>query len=57
MLADIKITGVSITPNPVNTNEIFVLSIQIDPAEFGIVTTDNKYILNTDDKFILTNNN
>ncbi|MDD2958873.1 MAG: hypothetical protein PHR92_10165 [Lachnospiraceae bacterium] len=60
MVCDIVITGVSITPNPVQTGKQYIISIQIEDAlfvlgdEIGRIIDNDGLLIEAPDAAILT---
>ncbi len=54
MTANVKITGVNITPKLVQTNGAIRLSIKIEKTIFGLSTASGKILIRADGKPIVT---
>lgn len=54
MIANIKITGVQITPNPVQTGKPVIISARIEKRLFGLSTAAGRIIVNSDGKPVIT---
>lgn len=47
-MADVVITDVMITPNPVTAGAQYIISVEVLPKVFAIMDTDNNCILDAD---------
>ncbi len=47
-MANIMITGVQITPNPVYAARQFIISVEVVDKIYAILDTDGNYIMDTD---------
>ncbi len=54
MIANIKITGVQITPNPVQTGKPIIISVHIEKRLFGLSTAAGRIIVNGAGKPVIT---
>lgn len=54
MTANIKITGVNITPNPAQTKAAIRLSVKVEKTIFGLATASGKILVCADDRPIVT---
>ncbi|WP_162611751.1 hypothetical protein [Eubacterium sp. An11] len=52
--ANVKITGVNITPNPVQTKGAIRLSVKIEKTIFGLATASGKILTRADGRPIVT---
>ena len=51
-MANILISDVRMTPNPVNAGASFVLSVKIIDNVYALVTKDGKYLMTKNNKVI-----
>lgn len=51
-MANILISDVRMTPNPVNAGASFVLSVEIIDKVYALVTKDGKYLMTKNNKVI-----
>lgn len=51
-MANILISDVRMTPNPVNAGASFVLSVKIIDKAYALVTKDGKYLMTKNNKVI-----
>jgi hypothetical protein len=51
-MANILISDVRMTPNPVNVVESFVLSVKIIDKVYALATKDGKYLMTKNNKVI-----
>lgn len=51
-MANILISDVRMTPNPVNVGASFVLSVKIIDKVYALVTKDGKYLMTKNNKVI-----
>lgn len=51
-MANILISDVRMTPNPVNAGASFVLSVKIIDKVYALVTKDGKYLMTKNNKVI-----
>ena len=54
MTANIKITDVNITPNPVQTKSTIQLSVKVEKKLFGLSTAAGKILVRVDGRPIVT---
>lgn len=54
MVANIKITSVRITPNPVQTGKSIIISVRIEKRQFGLSTAAGRIIVNGAGKPVIT---
>lgn len=54
MTANIKITDVNITPNPVQTKSTIRLSVKVEKKLFGLSTAAGKILVRVDGRPIVT---
>ena len=54
MIANIKITGVQITPNPAQTGKPIIISARVEKRKFGLATDAGRIIVNNDGKPVIT---
>lgn len=54
MVANIKITSVRITPNPVQTGKSIIISVRIEKRQFGLSTAAGRIIVNGAGRPVIT---
>ena len=54
MVANIKITSVRITPNPVQTSKAIIISVRVEKRKFGLSTAAGRIIVNGVGKPVIT---
>ncbi len=54
MTANIKITGVNITPNPAQTKATIRMSVKVEKKLFGLSTASGKILIRADGRPIVT---
>lgn len=54
MTANIKITGVNITPNPAQTKAAIRMSVKVEKKLFGLSTAAEKILIRADGRPIVT---
>lgn len=54
MTANIKITGVNITPNPAQTKAAIRMSVKVEKKLFGLSTASGKILVRADGRPIVT---